>query len=71
MSGQPDHDAPLTTAGGLPVDPVYRPAASRGYDDDLGDPGAFPFTRGVYGTMYRGRVWTMRQYAGFATAAES
>src|SRR5215510_11182716 len=38
---------------------------------DLGEPGEFPFTRGVYETMYRGRLWTMRQYAGFATAAES
>ncbi|MFN8005117.1 MAG: methylmalonyl-CoA mutase family protein [Acidobacteriota bacterium] len=41
------------------------------YADDLGEPGAFPFTRGVYETMYRGRLWTMRQYAGFATAEES
>lgn len=41
------------------------------YDDDLGAPGAYPFTRGVYETMYRGRLWTMRQYAGFATAEES
>ncbi|MDQ3029291.1 MAG: methylmalonyl-CoA mutase family protein, partial [Actinomycetota bacterium] len=71
MPGQPDHDAPLTTAGGIPVDAVYRPDTPGGYADELGDPGAFPFTRGVYGTMYRGRVWTMRQYAGFATAAES
>src|SRR5687768_7542779 len=39
--------------------------------DDLGFPGAFPFTRGIQPTMYRGRLWTMRQYAGFATAAES
>ena len=41
------------------------------YETDLGAPGAFPFTRGVYDTMYRGRLWTMRQYAGFATAEES
>ncbi|MGE0102515.1 MAG: methylmalonyl-CoA mutase [Blastocatellales bacterium] len=41
------------------------------YDGDLGDPGQYPFTRGVYPTMYRGRLWTMRQYAGFATAEES
>ncbi len=41
------------------------------YDEDLGDPGSYPFTRGVYPTMYRGRLWTMRQYAGFATAEES
>jgi methylmalonyl-CoA mutase N-terminal domain/subunit len=41
------------------------------YKDDLGDPGEFPFTRGVYPTMYTGRLWTMRQYAGYATAEES
>lgn len=41
------------------------------YQKDLGDPGGFPYTRGVYETMYRGRLWTMRQYAGYATAEES
>ena len=61
----------------LPVAPVYRPAdaASDGvgvdYGRDLGDPGAFPFTRGVQASMYRGRLWTMRQYAGFGTAADT
>lgn len=40
-------------------------------EQDLGTPGEFPFTRGVYPDMYRGRLWTMRQYAGFGTAAES
>ena len=54
------------------VQPVYRPAdAPIDYARDLGDPGAFPFTRGVQPTMYRGRLWTMRQYAGFGTAAET
>ena len=57
---------------GLPIDTVYRPAdAELDYARDLGDPGAFPFTRGVQPTMYRGRLWTMRQYAGFGTAAET
>ena len=52
--------------------PVYRPAdAGIDYARDLGDPGAFPFTRGIQPTMYRGRLWTMRQYAGFGTAAET
>ena len=64
-----------TTASGIPTQPVYRPADRPldvdAYARDLGDPGAHPFTRGVYDTMYRGRLWTMRQYAGFATAAES
>ena len=57
---------------GIPVAPVYRPAdAPVDYDAELGDPGRFPFTRGVQPTMYRGRLWTMRQYAGFGTAAET
>jgi methylmalonyl-CoA mutase N-terminal domain/subunit len=55
---------------GLPVDAVYRPAAAD-YARDLGDPGTFPFTRGVQPSMYRGRLWTMRQYAGFGTAAQT
>jgi methylmalonyl-CoA mutase, N-terminal domain len=57
---------------GLPVDPVYRPGdAPVDYGKDLADPGTFPFTRGVQPTMYRGRLWTMRQYAGFGSAAET
>ncbi len=56
----------------LPIDAVYRPAdAAIDYAHDLGDPGVFPFTRGIQPTMYRGRMWTMRQYAGFGTAAET
>jgi methylmalonyl-CoA mutase, N-terminal domain len=51
---------------------VYRPAdAPVDYDRDLADPGAFPYTRGVQATMYRGRLWTMRQYAGFGTARQT
>ena len=53
-------DTPIQTDSGIDVDPVYGPAA-----------GEHPFTRGVYETMYRGRVWTMRQYAGFGTAEET
>ncbi|MHB1224719.1 MAG: acyl-CoA mutase large subunit family protein [Gemmatimonadaceae bacterium] len=57
---------------GLPVAAVYRPQdAAVDYDADLGDPGSFPYTRGVQSTMYRTRLWTMRQYAGFGTAAET
>jgi methylmalonyl-CoA mutase N-terminal domain/subunit len=57
---------------GIPIAPVYRPAdAPVDYDADLADPGKFPYTRGVQPTMYRGRLWTMRQYAGFGTAAET
>jgi methylmalonyl-CoA mutase N-terminal domain/subunit len=61
-----------TTPSGIPVAPVYRPNdADLDYARDLGDPGRFPYTRGVQPTMYRGRLWTMRQYAGFGTAAET
>jgi methylmalonyl-CoA mutase N-terminal domain/subunit len=58
---------------GLPIAPVYGAGALDGFDarDMLGDPGGFPFTHGVYPTMYTGRAWTMRQYAGFGTAKES
>ncbi|MGW1404891.1 acyl-CoA mutase large subunit family protein [Streptomyces sp. NPDC002403] len=58
---------------GLPIEPVYGPDALDGWSpgEKLGEPGAYPFTRGVYPTMYTGRPWTMRQYAGFGTATES
>jgi methylmalonyl-CoA mutase N-terminal domain/subunit len=57
---------------GIPIGPVHRPAdGAVDYTNDLGDPGTFPFTRGVQPTMYRGRLWTMRQYAGFGTAVET
>ena len=62
-----------TTESGLPIEPVYAAEALNGWDapSQLGEPGAYPYTRGVYPTMYTGRPWTMRQYAGFGTAAES
>src|SRR5207253_11412406 len=54
---------------GVPIKTVYRPEdAVLSYDSDLADPGKWPFTRGVQPTMYRGRLWTMRQYAGFGSA---
>ncbi|MFE3096770.1 methylmalonyl-CoA mutase [Streptomyces sp. NPDC059248] len=64
---------PRESESGLPVEPVYGPGALTGWDpaEKLGEPGTYPFTRGVYPTMYTGRPWTMRQYAGFGTAAES
>ncbi|MFD4694360.1 methylmalonyl-CoA mutase family protein [Streptomyces sp. NPDC058463] len=57
----------------LPIQPLYDGAALNGFDAGarLGAPGQFPFTRGVYPSMYTGRPWTMRQYAGFGTAKES
>ncbi|HET7135006.1 MAG TPA: methylmalonyl-CoA mutase family protein [Casimicrobiaceae bacterium] len=62
----------VLSPSGIPVDPVYSPKNSPvDYARDLADPGTFPFTRGIQPTMYRGRLWTMRQYAGFGTAAET
>src|SRR5260370_15471598 len=61
------------TISGSPVEGLYREENLRGDDaaEHPGFPGEFPFTRGIYPTMYRSRLWTMRQYAGFGTAAES
>ena len=66
-------EAVRTDTGGQTVDPLYTPAdvADLEYGEDLGFPGEPPYTRGVYSTMYRGRLWTMRQYAGMGTAAET
>ncbi|MGW8631250.1 acyl-CoA mutase large subunit family protein [Streptomyces sp. NPDC055793] len=62
-----------STESGLPIEPVYGPDTLAGWDpvERLGEPGEYPFTRGVYPSMYTGRPWTMRQYAGFGTATES
>ncbi len=66
----PERDATFTTLSGVPVQPLYTqddlPDAER-----IGFPGEYPFTRGVYPSMYRGRLWTMRQFAGFGTAEET
>jgi methylmalonyl-CoA mutase N-terminal domain/subunit len=59
------------TTSGFEIEPVYEPDAGWDPATQLGDPGTYPFTRGPYPTMYRGRPWTMRQYAGFGTAAET
>ena len=55
-----------TTLSGMPVEPLYTPEDLAGwtYDDKLGYPGEFPYTRGVYPSMYRGQLWTIRQFAG-------
>jgi methylmalonyl-CoA mutase N-terminal domain/subunit len=69
----PATDPGSQTESGLPLRTVFGPEALDGWDPEqqLGEPGAFPFTRGVYRNMYTGRPWTMRQYAGFGTAKES
>ena len=62
-----------TTISGLPVEPLYTPddLADWSYDQKLGYPGEFPYTRGVYPSMYRGQLWTIRQFAGYGSAAET
>jgi methylmalonyl-CoA mutase N-terminal domain/subunit len=68
----PERDALMTTMSGLPVEPLYTPDnVEVDYERDLGFPGVYPFTRGVYPSMYRGKLWTMRQFAGFGTAEET
>ncbi len=67
------HPDGATTFSGMPLDPLYTPASVQGLDPerDLGYPGSFPMTRGVYPSMYLGRPWTMRQFAGFGSPEET
>jgi methylmalonyl-CoA mutase, N-terminal domain len=69
----PEREGELfTTISGLENEPLYTPDnVELDYDRDLGYPGVYPFTRGVYPSMYRGKLWTMRQFAGFGTAEET
>jgi methylmalonyl-CoA mutase N-terminal domain/subunit len=68
----PERDAEFSTMSGVPVEPLYTPEDVEGdYDEKLGYPGEYPYTRGVYPNMYRGRLWTVRQFAGYGTAAET
>jgi len=70
---QPERKPAFKTTSAIPIERLYTPedVAELDYTTDLGMPGEYPFTRGIYPTMYRGRLWTMRQYAGYATAEES
>jgi methylmalonyl-CoA mutase N-terminal domain/subunit len=72
MSTQLPHEraVPFSTLSGEPIKPLYT-AADLPELDQIGVPGEYPFTRGVYESMYRGRLWTMRQFAGFGTAEET
>ncbi|HEX4623295.1 MAG TPA: methylmalonyl-CoA mutase family protein [Solirubrobacteraceae bacterium] len=68
----PERDVPFETMSGVPVKPLYTEAdLPADVDEAIGLPGEPPFTRGVYPSMYRGRLWTMRQFAGFGTAEET
>jgi len=73
LDNSPERKEVFTTDSGIPVKRLYTPADLEGtdYNQDLSFPGEYPYTRGVYPSMYRGRLWTMRQYAGFGTANET
>jgi len=73
LTKAPERRQTFTTISGYPVERLYTPMDNAGldYEEKLGYPGVYPFTRGVQPTMYRGRFWTMRQYAGFGSAKES
>ena len=73
LSKAPERRPAFTSISNIPVERLYTPIDNAGvdYERDLGFPGQYPFTRGVQPTMYRGRYWTMRQYAGFGSAKES
>ncbi|HEV7536070.1 MAG TPA: methylmalonyl-CoA mutase family protein, partial [Acidimicrobiia bacterium] len=62
---------PVTTESGLPVEPLYGPSNTKLDYGDIADPGAYPFTRGNFGSGYRHKLWTIRQYSGFGTADDT
>src|SRR5438132_11143488 len=73
LAKSPERETTFTTVSGAPVERLYTPADLTGFDyhRDLGDPGEYPFTRGIHPTMYRGKVWTMRQFSGFAAPEDT
>ncbi|MGZ3441097.1 MAG: acyl-CoA mutase large subunit family protein, partial [Polyangia bacterium] len=70
MSPKEKPEKQYATMSGIPLKHVYKPADVRGYEE-IGDPGQFPYTRGVHETMYRGKLWTMRMFAGFGTPEDT
>ena len=72
LAGAKERESSLTTVSGRAVEPVYLPAeVDDDYETQLGFPGQYPFTRGIHANLYRGRLWTMRQFAGFGAAEET
>src|SRR6516165_847591 len=73
LARSPGREQPPTTVSGRPIEPLYTPNDRDGRDgeSDDGYPGLFPFTRGIHASMYRGRLWTMRQFAGFGTPRQT
>jgi methylmalonyl-CoA mutase N-terminal domain/subunit len=73
LAKSPERKEEFTTLSVVPVERLYTPAdlADFDYSRDLGDPGEYPFTRGIHPTMYRGKIWTMRQFSGFGTPEDT
>jgi methylmalonyl-CoA mutase N-terminal domain/subunit len=73
LAAAPERAEPPTTVSSVPIEPLYTPESLNGFDPevDLGYPGQYPFARGVHASMYRSRLWTMRQFAGFGTARQT
>ena len=73
LAKSPEQQKEFTTLSGVSINRLYTPAdlADFDYARDLGDPGEFPYTRGIHPTMYRGKVWTMRQFSGFGSPEDT
>ena len=71
LDKKPERKPRFETTSGIEVEPVYDPPGDEAFVDRIGFPGQYPYTRGVYPSMYRGRPWTIRQYAGFGTARQT
>ena len=73
VAAAPTREQPPTTVSSVPIEPLYTPESLNGFDPDtdLGYPGQYPYTRGVHASMYRSRLWTMRQFAGFGTPRQT
>ncbi len=73
IAAAPRREQPPTTVSSVPIEPLYTPESLNGFDPeaDLGYPGQYPYTRGVHASMYRSRLWTMRQFAGFGTPRQT
>ena len=73
LAKSPERQEEFTTLSGVPINRLYTPAdlAEFDYSQDLGDPGEYPYTRGIHPTMYRGKIWTMRQFSGFGSPEDT
>ena len=73
LGRSPERPGPFTTISGRPIERLYGPddIAGVNYERDIGNPGEFPYVRGIHPTGYRGKLWTMRQFAGFGTPEET